>query len=103
MRYNKYDVIYGEFPDRDGSIQSGYRPGIVIQNNIGRTYNIFTIISNWQTQTYVLYLFLQKEKAYRFIGVGTPTKISFFKYIHTNLTKKVEIWKSWTLIIILHN
>ena len=46
MRYNKYDVIYGEFPDRDGSIQSGYRPGIVIQNNIGRTYNIFTIISN---------------------------------------------------------
>ena len=20
MRYNKYDVIYGEFPDRDGSI-----------------------------------------------------------------------------------
>ena len=46
MRYNKYDVIYGEFPDRDGSIQSGYRPGIVIQNNIGRIYNIFTIISN---------------------------------------------------------
>ena len=46
MRYNKYDVIYGEFPDRGGSIQSGYRPGIVIQNNIGRTYNIFTIISN---------------------------------------------------------
>ena len=37
---------------------------------INRTYNIFTIISNWQTQTYVLYLFLQKEKAYRFIGVG---------------------------------
>ena len=39
MRYNKYDVIYGEFPDRDGSIQSGYRPGIVIQNNIGNTYS----------------------------------------------------------------
>ena len=72
LKYNKYDVIFGEFPDRDGSIQSGYRPGIVIQNNIGRTYNIFTIISNWQTQTYVLYLFLQKEKAYRFIGVGAP-------------------------------
>ena len=72
LKYNKYDVIFGEFPDRDGSIQSGYRPGIVIQNNIGRTYNIFTIISNWQTQTYVLYLFLQKEKAYCFIGVGAP-------------------------------
>lgn len=39
MKYNKYDVIYGEFPDRDGSIQSGYRPGIVIQNNIGNTYS----------------------------------------------------------------
>ena len=41
---------------------------------INRTYNIFTIISNWQTQTYVLYLFLQKEKAYRFIGVGALTR-----------------------------
>ena len=41
---------------------------------INRTYNIFTIISDWQTQTYVLYLFLQKEKAYRFIGVGALTR-----------------------------
>ena len=41
---------------------------------INRTYNIFTIIYNWQTQTYVLYLFLQKEKAYRFIGVGALTR-----------------------------
>ena len=41
---------------------------------INRTYNIFTIISNWQTQTYVLYLFSQKEKAYRFIGVGALTR-----------------------------
>lgn len=41
---------------------------------INRTYNIFTIISNWQTQTYVLYLFLQKEKAYHFIGVGALTR-----------------------------
>ena len=39
LKYNKYDVIFGEFPDRDGSIQSGYRPGIVIQNNIGNTYS----------------------------------------------------------------
>ena len=38
LKYNKYDIIFGEFPDRDGSIQSGYRPGIVIQNNIGNTY-----------------------------------------------------------------
>ena len=38
LKYNKYDVIFGEFPDRDGSIQSGYRPGIVIQNNIHWKY-----------------------------------------------------------------
>ena len=50
MRYNKYDVIYGEFPDRDCSIQSGYRPGIVIQNNIGRTYNIFTYLNRKSIQ-----------------------------------------------------
>lgn len=37
--YNKYDVIFGEFPDNNGSIQSGYRPGIVIQNNIGNRYS----------------------------------------------------------------
>jgi len=37
--YNKYDVIFGEFPIKDGSIQSGYRPGIVIQNNIGNKYS----------------------------------------------------------------
>lgn len=37
--YNKYDVIFGEFPESDGSIQSGYRPGIVIQNNIGNKYS----------------------------------------------------------------
>lgn len=39
FKYNKYDVIFGEFPDRNGSIQSGLRPGIVIQNNIGNTYS----------------------------------------------------------------
>ena len=39
LKYNKYDVIFGEFPDSDGSVQSGYRPGIVIQNNIGNKYS----------------------------------------------------------------
>ena len=39
LKYNKYDVVFGEFPDRDGSIQSGYRPGIVIQNNIGNKFS----------------------------------------------------------------
>lgn len=38
-RYNKYDVIFGEFPENDGSVQSGYRPGIVIQNNIGNKFS----------------------------------------------------------------
>lgn len=39
LKYNKYDVIFGEFPDSDGSVQSGYRPGIVIQNNIGNRFS----------------------------------------------------------------
>ena len=39
FKYNKYDVIFGEFPDSDGSVQSGYRPGIVIQNNIGNWFS----------------------------------------------------------------
>lgn len=39
FKYNKYDVVFAEFPDRDGSIQSGYRPGIVIQNDIGNKYS----------------------------------------------------------------
>jgi len=38
--FNKYDVVYGIFPDSDGSSkQSGYRPGIIIQNNIGNKYS----------------------------------------------------------------
>lgn len=39
FKYNKYDVIFCEFPDSDGSVQSGYRPGIVIQNNIGNKFS----------------------------------------------------------------
>ena len=39
FKYSKYDVIFAKFPDNDGSIQSGYRPGIVIQNNIGNKYS----------------------------------------------------------------
>lgn len=41
LKYNKYDVIFGEFPEveDDSSIQSGYRPGIIIQNNIGNKYS----------------------------------------------------------------
>lgn len=39
FKYNKYDVIFGEFPGSDVSVQSGYRPGIVIQNNIGNKYS----------------------------------------------------------------
>ena len=39
LRYNKYDVIYGELPDNNGSVQTGYRPGIIIQNNIGNQFS----------------------------------------------------------------
>jgi len=44
FKYNKYDVIFGEFPDMDGSVQSGYRPGIVIQNNLGNKYSPTLIV-----------------------------------------------------------
>lgn len=41
MEYKKYDVVYGEFPKLDGgsSVQSGYRPAIVIQNDIGNKFS----------------------------------------------------------------
>lgn len=38
FKYDKYDVIFGEFPDVGGSKQSGYRPAIVLQNSIGNRY-----------------------------------------------------------------
>ena len=38
------------------------------------TQIILAIISDWQIQTNVLLLFLSKEKAYRFIGVGALTR-----------------------------
>ena len=44
FKYNKYDVIFGEFPDVDGSTQSGYRPAIVMQNNIGNKYSPTLIV-----------------------------------------------------------
>lgn len=44
LKYNKYDVIFGEFPDMDDSVQSGCRPGIVIQNNLGNRYSPTLIV-----------------------------------------------------------
>lgn len=40
MEYKKYDVVYGEFPTmNDESIQAGYRPAVVIQNDIGNKFS----------------------------------------------------------------
>lgn len=36
--YNKYDVIWAWFPGY-GSVQAGYRPGIIIQNDIGNKFS----------------------------------------------------------------
>ena len=38
-RYSKYDVVYGELPKNENSIQSGYRPCLVISNDIGNKYS----------------------------------------------------------------
>lgn len=51
FKYNKYDVIFGEFPDMEGSVQSGYRPGIVIQNNIGNKYSPTLIVMPLTSKT----------------------------------------------------
>lgn len=42
--YNKYDVIFGEFPENNGSMQSGFRPAIVIQNDIGNKFSPTLIV-----------------------------------------------------------
>ena len=38
-RYNKYDLIYGELPKNENSIQSGCRPLLVISNNVGNKFS----------------------------------------------------------------
>ena len=46
---------------------------------------------------------IKKKKPIVSDSVGAPTRIDFFKYIHTNsLSRRTWIWKSWTLITILH-
>lgn len=40
MEFKKYDVVYGEFPaTNDESVQAGYRPAVVIQNDIGNKFS----------------------------------------------------------------
>lgn len=43
-KFNKYDVIFGEFNSTDGSKQSGCRPAVVMQNNIGNRYSPTLIV-----------------------------------------------------------
>ena len=43
-------------------------------STINWTINYLDIISNWQTQTYVLLLFYQIEKVYRFTDVGASPR-----------------------------
>lgn len=38
-QYVKYDIVYGKFPARNGSVQAGKRPAVVIQNNIGNKHS----------------------------------------------------------------
>lgn len=66
FEYNKYDVIFGEFPDMDGSIQSGFRPGIVIQNNIGNKYSptliVMPLTSKIKNMEQATHLLIKKDK-----------------------------------------
>ncbi|WP_024346862.1 type II toxin-antitoxin system PemK/MazF family toxin [Lacrimispora indolis] len=49
-KYSKYDVVYGELPQNGESIQSGYRPLLVIQNNIGNKYSPTLLVIPMTTQ-----------------------------------------------------
>ena len=42
--YNKYDVIMCDLPDGIDSVQSGYRPAIVLQNEIGNKFSPTLIV-----------------------------------------------------------
>ena len=39
LSINKYDVVFAECFENDGSVQTGYRPWVVIQNNIGNRFS----------------------------------------------------------------
>lgn len=39
LEFKKYDVVMANFPENCGSIQSGRRPAIIIQNDIGNLYS----------------------------------------------------------------
>lgn len=38
MKLSKSDIVYGKIK-KEGSIQSGYRPMYIIQNNVGNKYS----------------------------------------------------------------
>jgi mRNA interferase MazF len=39
IKLSKSDIVYGNIRKDDGSIQSGYRPMYIIQNNVGNRYS----------------------------------------------------------------
>lgn len=43
-RYNKYDVVMCDLPEGIESVQSGYRPAIVLQNEIGNKFSPTLIV-----------------------------------------------------------
>lgn len=48
--YSKYDVVYGKSPQNEESIQSGYRPYLIISNNIGNKYSPTLLVIPLTTQ-----------------------------------------------------
>ena len=43
--FKKYDVVFEEeLSNKDGSVQSGFRPSVVIQNDIGNKYSPTLIV-----------------------------------------------------------
>lgn len=64
--FNKYDVVFGYFPERNGSAQSGSRPGIVIQNDVGNRYSptliVIPLTSKLKNLNQATHLFIRHDQ-----------------------------------------
>ena len=49
---NRGDVYYVEFGQTVGSVQGGYRPVVVLQNNIGNKYSSTVIVATITSKSY---------------------------------------------------
>ena len=65
-RFNKYDVIMCDLPEGIESVQSGYRPAIVLQNEIGNRFSptliVVPLTKKIKNLNQPTHLFIQKDE-----------------------------------------